>query len=168
MGPSMYLLRISYRGEGGSEKTNFCLFSNPVFLVIKSLIRGVSNVLFWIHCTLKQNIWDTLYHVRDLGRGFEWLEILGFNKQKGEGGKKTAQKCDYVIHGWSLYICTHHRHHIRDHKRLYESSPRSSGVWWSGTIILLVAPPPFRKSKPKNGMYFVTKIVLTYCEKKLF
>ena len=111
---------------------------------------------------LKCFVLNTLYSktkhmrhlVRDLGWGFEWLEILGFStesKQKGEGGKKLP-KCDYVIHGWSLCICTHHRHHIRDHKRLYESSPRSSGVWWSGTIILLVAPPPFRKSKPKNGI----------------
>ena len=36
-----------------------------VFLVIQSLIQGfvqaVSNVLFWIHCIKKQNIWDTLY-----------------------------------------------------------------------------------------------------------
>ena len=87
--------------------------------------------------------------IHDLWQGFERLEILCFStksKQKGEGVKT------YVIHGWSLCICTHHRHHIRDHKRLYESSPRSSGVWWSGTIILLVAPPPFRKSKPKNGI----------------
>ena len=33
--------------------------------VIQSLIRGplwdVSNVMFWMHCVLKQNIWDTSY-----------------------------------------------------------------------------------------------------------
>ena len=106
--------------------------------------------------------------VRDFIWGFEWLEILGFStesKQIGEG-VKNAQKCDYVIHGWSLYICTHHRHHIRDHKRLYESSPRSSGAWWSGTIILLVAPPPFRKSKPKKIGILLPKLFWPAVRKK--
>ena len=40
-------------------------FDHPVLLVIQSLVRGlvqgVSSVLFWIHCAVKQNIWDTLY-----------------------------------------------------------------------------------------------------------
>ena len=47
--------------------------------------------------------------VRDLGLGFEWLEILGFNtesKQKGEG-EKTPKNVIYVIHGWSLCIFVH-------------------------------------------------------------
>ena len=50
--------------------SNFVAFLSPVFLVIQSLVRGlvwvdyvrgVSNVLFWILCALKQNIWDASY-----------------------------------------------------------------------------------------------------------
>ena len=40
------------------------LFS-PVFLHIQSLVRsviqGFSNVLFWLYCVVKQNIWETSY-----------------------------------------------------------------------------------------------------------
>ena len=38
---------------------------SPVSLFIQShvrgLIQGISNILFWIHCVLKQNNWDTSY-----------------------------------------------------------------------------------------------------------
>ena len=35
--------------------------SPEVFLLIQGLVRGSSNVLFWLHCIVKQNIWEASY-----------------------------------------------------------------------------------------------------------
>ena len=43
-------------------------YYSPVFLLIQSLVqrlvRGFSNVLFWLHCVVKQNIWEASYRHR--------------------------------------------------------------------------------------------------------
>ena len=40
----------------------------PVFLLIQSLVRhlvqGFWNVLFWLHCVVKQNIWEVSYEAK--------------------------------------------------------------------------------------------------------
>ena len=55
------------------------LHLKPSISILSSLVRGVSNVLFWIHCCSKTK------HLRRLVCGFEWLEIL-YN---------TRVKCTY-------------------------------------------------------------------------
>ena len=43
---------------------------------ISSLIWGFSNVLFWLHCVVKQKHLRSL--IRGITWGFEWVEILDF------------------------------------------------------------------------------------------
>ena len=38
------------------------MFYSQIFLaIVQGLVQGISNVLFGMHCALKQNIWDDKY-----------------------------------------------------------------------------------------------------------
>ena len=64
--PVKLLTHVSKKRHKYKSSKDESLDWSPVYLVIQSLVQGLvqgfSNVLFWIHCDLKQNICEASYN----------------------------------------------------------------------------------------------------------